>query len=615
MSAVYLLLICLCVFALAYRYYGAWIGAKVLMLDDRNITPSVSCNDGRDYVPTNKWVVFGHHFAAIAGAGPLIGPTLAAQYGWGPGFFWIMLGSVFAGCVHDMIVLFGSVRHKGQSLAVIAKKDVGKLTGATTAIVILFIIIVALAGLAVAVVNALYLNPWGVFTIAMTIPIAMVVGIYMFKIRPGAILSGSIVGVIAVCAAVFFGAPVAESSIASWFSYDKQTLSVLLPLYGFCAAALPVWLLLAPRDYLSTYMKIGVVVALAIGLFFVNPMVKMPFTSQFIDGGGPIIPGPWWPYVFITIACGAISGFHALIGSGTTPKLIEKESQVVMIGYGAMLTEGVVGLMALLAAVTLIPNDYFAINTSAAVFAKLNMPVVDLPELSSLVGLNVQGRPGGAISLAVGMAHVFANIGEGMRHTMKYWFQFIIMFEALFILTTIDAGTRVARYILQDLLGYVWEPIKRTDWMPGVIATSAAVSFAWGYILYTGDISSIWPMFGVTNQTLAGLALAIGTTLILRIGTKKIYALVTAVPCAFVSITTFVAGIMNVQMYLARNMMLNAVLSIVIIVLVTIIIVDNVRVWLQLLKTEGPIGMNTEREIVYCPILPADRPPDDKTLA
>jgi len=615
MSAVYLMLILLCVFALAYRYYAAFIGAKIMMLDDRNIAPSVSCNDGRDYVPTNKWVVFGHHFAAIAGAGPLIGPTLAAQYGWGPGFFWIMLGSVFAGCVHDMIILFASVRHKGQSLAVIAKKDVGKLTGLTTAFVILFIIIVALAGLAVAVVNALYNNPWGVFTIAATIPIAMAVGVYMFKIRPGAILSGSIIGVIAVCSAVFLGAPVAESGIASWFTFDRKTLSVLLPLYGFCAAALPVWLLLAPRDYLSTYMKIGVVVALGIGLFFVNPMVKMPFTSQFIDGGGPIIPGPWWPYVFITIACGAISGFHALIGSGTTPKLIEKESQIPMVGYGAMLTEGFVALMALLAAVTLVPNDYFAINTSAAVFAKLNMPVVDLPELNKLVGLDVTNRPGGAISLAVGMAHVFANIGEGLRYTMKYWFQFIIMFEALFILTTIDAGTRVARYLLQDLLGYIWEPIRRTDWMPGVIVTSAAVSFAWGYMLYTGDISSIWPMFGVTNQTLAGLALAIGTTVILRISAKKIYALVTLVPCAFVSITTFVAGIMNVQMYLARNMMLNAVLSIVIIVLVTIIIVDNVRVWMQLLKTEAPIGMNTEREIIYCPIVPADRPPDDKTLA
>jgi len=613
MSAIYLMLVALCVFALAYRYYAAFIAAKVMMLDDRNIAPSISCNDGKDYVPTNKWVVFGHHFAAIAGAGPLIGPTLAAQFGWGPGFFWILLGSVFAGCVHDMIILFASVRHRGQSLSVIATRDVSKVTGATTAIVVLFIVIIALAGLAVAVVNALYLNPWGVFTIAATIPIAMAVGVYMFKIRPGAILSGSFFGVIAVCAAVLLGAPIAESSFASWFSYDRQTLSVLLPIYGFCAAAIPVWLLLAPRDYLSTYMKIGVVAALGIGLFFVNPTIKMDFTTQFINGGGPIIPGPWWPYVFITIACGAISGWHALIGSGTTPKMIEKESQIPMVGYGAMLTEGFVALMALLAAVTLVPNDYFAINTSAAVFAKLNMPVVDLPELSSLVGLNVQGRPGGAISLAVGMAHIFSNIGEGMRHTMKYWFQFIIMFEALFILTTIDAGTRVARYILQDLLGYVYAPLKRTDWIPGAVFTSAAVSFAWGYLLFTGDISSIWPMFGVTNQTLAGLALAIGTTIILRISAKKIYALITAVPCAFVSITTFVAGIMNVQMYLARNMMLNAVLSIIIIALVTIIIVDNVRVWIQLLKTEKPIGMNTEREFVYCPIVP-DHAPDDKTL-
>jgi carbon starvation protein len=615
MSALYLMLISLCVFALAYRYYAAFIGAKVLMLDDRNITPSITCNDGRDYVPTNKWVVFGHHFAAIAGAGPLIGPTLAAQYGWGPGFFWILLGSVFAGCVHDMIILFGSVRHKGQSLSVIAKKDVSKITGMATAFVVLFIIIVALAGLAVAVVNALYNNPWGVFTIAATIPIAMVVGVYMFKIKPGAILSGSIVGVIAVCAAVFLGAPVAESGIAGWFTYDKKALSIMLPVYGFCAAALPVWLLLAPRDYLSTYMKIGVVAALAVGLFFVNPMVKMDFTTPFIYGGGPIIPGPVWPYVFITIACGAISGFHALIGSGTTPKLIEKETQIPMVGYGAMLTEAFVGVMALLAAVTLVPNDYFAINTSAAVFAKLNMPVVDLPELSKLVGLDVSHRPGGAISLAVGMAHVFANVGEGLRHTMKYWFQFIIMFEALFILTTIDAGTRVARYILQDLLGYVYEPLKRTDWMPGVVVTSAAVSFAWGYILYTGDISTIWPMFGVTNQTLGSLALAIGTTLILRIGQKKVYALITAIPCAFVAITTFAAGIMNIQLYLKRDMMLNTILSVVILVLVTIIIVDNVRVWIGLLKTEKPIGMNTEREIVYCPILPADRPPDDKPLA
>ncbi len=614
MSVIYLLISALCVLALAYRYYSAFIAARVLMLDDRNITPAVTCNDGKDYVPTNKWVVFGHHFAAIAGAGPLIGPTLAAQYGWGPGFFWILLGSVFAGCVHDMIILFASVRHQGQSLSVIAKKDVSRLTGVTTAFVTLFIIIVALAGLAVAVTNALYNNPWGVFTIGMTIPIAMIVGVYMFKIRPGSIQSGTVFGVMAVLAAVYFGAPVAESSIAGWFTFSKQSLSIMLPVYGFCAAALPVWLLLAPRDYLSTYMKIAVIGGLALGLFFVNPTVQMPFVTQFIDGSGPIIPGPVWPYVFITIACGAISGFHALIGSGTTPKMLEKESQIRMVGYGAMLTEAFVGLMALLAAVTLVPNDYFAINTSAAVFAKLNMPVKNLPELCRLVGLDVAHRPGGGISLAVGMAYIFSNIGQGLQHTMKYWFQFIIMFEALFILTTIDAGTRVARYILQDILGNLYKPLKQTDWIPGVILTSGAVSFAWGYILYTGDVSSIWPMFGVTNQTLASLALAIGTTIILRIATKKVYALITAAPCAFMVLTTFAAGIMNIKLYLAKGMMLNTVLSIVIIALVTIIIVDNVRVWITLLKTDKAVGMNDERGKIYCPVVPAHAP-DDMPLA
>ena len=610
MSSLYLLIGALCTFALAYRYYAAFIAAKVMMLDDRNIAPSVSCNDGQNYVPTNKWVVFGHHFAAIAGAGPLIGPVLAAQYGWGPGFFWILLGSVFAGCVHDMIILFASYRHNGQSLSVIAEKDVSKLTGVVTAVVILFIIIVALAGLGVAVVNALFNNPWGVFSIAMTIPIAMCVGIYMFRIRPGAILSGSIAGFILVCAAVFLGPYVADSSFATWFTFSKKQVSVLLPLYGFCAAAIPVWLLLAPRDYLSTFMKIGVIAALVIGMFFVNPSLKMPFTTQFMDGGGPIIPGPWWPYVFITIACGAISGFHALIGSGTTPKMIEHETEIKFVGYGAMLVEGLVGVMALLSAVTLNPNDYFAINTSAAVYAKLQMTVVDLPILNQLVGLDVSHRPGGAISLAVGMAHIFANIGEGLRHTMKYWFQFIIMFEALFILTTIDAGTRVARYILQDILGYAYKPFGKKDWIPGSIVTSALVSLCWGYILYTGDISSIWPMFGATNQVLASLALAIGTTIILRLCAKKSYALITFVPCVFITVTTFAAGIMNVQTYLAKDQMLNTWLSIGILVLVVIIMVENVRVQIKLLKTDKPIGMNVDRGVIYCPIIPADAPPD-----
>ena len=596
MNSLVLLIIALCVFALAYRYYAAFLAARVLMLDDRNVTPAVQFSNGRDYISTNKWVVFGHHFAAIAGAGPLIGPTLAAQYGWGPGFLWILLGSVFAGCVHDMIILFGSIRHQGQSISVIARRDVSRVTGIMTAIAILFIIIVALAGLGVAVVNALFRNPWGVFSIAMTIPIAMLVGWYMFKLKPGAILVGSIVGVILVCLAVLAGPWVAGSGIASWFTLEKKTLSIVLPVYGFCAAVLPVWLLLAPRDYLSTYMKIGVVGALAVGLFVVHPSIKMEMFTRFCAGGGPIIPGPWWPYVFITIACGAISGFHALIGSGTTPKLIERESQIPLISYGAMLTEAFVSLMALIAATTLVPADYFAINSSAEAFKALGMKVADLPVLSQLVGLDVSHRPGGAISLAVGMAHIFANVGEGLRHTMKYWFQFIIMFEALFILTTVDAGTRVARYILQDVLGYVYKPFRRVDWLPGVLFTSALVSCAWGYLLFTGDISTIWPLFGATNQTLSALALAIGTTIILRIARRKSYALVTAIPCLFLIAVTFTADVMNIQTAPAKKNMVNAGLSLGILVLVIVVIADNFRVWLKLLKTREPAGLNNGPE-------------------
>jgi carbon starvation protein len=596
MNSLVLLVIALCVFALAYRYYAAFIAAKVLMLNDAHITPAYRLKNGHDYVPTNKWVVFGHHFAAIAGAGPLIGPTLAAQYGWGPGFLWILLGSVFAGCVHDMIILFGSIRHDGHSISVIAKRDVGKVTGFLTALSILFIIIVALAGLAEAVKNALYHNPWGVFSIGMTIPIAMGVGWYMFKWRPGAILSGSLVGVGLVVLAVFLGPQVAESGIASWFTLEKKTLSWVLPLYGFCAAALPVWLLLAPRDYLSTYMKIGVVGALALGLIIVHPAIKMDFVTKFCAGGGPIISGPWWPYVFITIACGAISGFHALIGSGTTPKMVERESQIPMISYGAMLTEAFVSLMALFAATTLMPADYFAINASAESFAKLGMQPVDLAKLSEWVGLDVAHRPGGAVSLAVGMAHIFAGLGDTLRASMKYMFQFLILFEALFILTTIDAGTRVGRYILQDLLGYSHPRFRDVGWKFGLIFTSAAVSLAWGYLLWTGDISSIWPMFGAANQTLSALALAIGTTIILRIAKKKSYALVTLIPCIFLVAVTFCADALNIKMFWAKGNWVNVGLSIMILVLVAVVIADNVRVWLKLLKTREPVGLNNGPE-------------------
>lgn len=609
MNSVSLLVVAVCVYILAYRYYSAFISAKVLALNDANITPAYRCNDGREFVPTNKWVLFGHHFAAIAGAGPLVGPVLAAQYGWGPGFMWILLGSVFAGAVHDFIILFASVRHNGQSLAVIARREVGPLTGVTTSLSVLFIIIVALAGLAIVVVNALFKNPWGVYTLFMTIPIAIVVGLYMFKIAPGSIRSGSIAGFLMVLAAVFTGHWLSPgqswAGIADIFNLTKQQLSIALPVYGFFAAVLPVWLLLAPRDYLSSYMKIGTVLALALGILIVQPSINMPMTTQFMDGGGPIIPGPWWPYVFITIACGAISGFHSLISSGTTPKMIELESQSRVIAYGGMLTEGFVAVMALVSAVVLMPGDYFAINSPAAVFAKLGIPTVEINELSRLVQMDVAHRPGGAVSLAVGMAHIFSSIG-GMQHLMSYWYQFAIMFEALFILTTIDAGTRVARYILQDILGtYLYSPLKQNNWWPGILFTSFLVTYCWGYLLYSGDVATIWPLFGVANQLLAVVALALGTTIILKIAPKKSYAWVTFAPLSFLSVTVITAGIMNVQMFFKRGDTLgntNGTVSIILIVLVIITLLDSIRLWLQLLKTDKPVGMNTEISAMSCPV-------------
>lgn len=597
MNSINLLVVAVCVYFLAYRYYSAFIAAKVLALNDNYVTPAYRCNDGREFVPTNKWVLFGHHFAAIAGAGPLVGPVLAAQYGWGPGFMWILLGSVFAGAVHDFIILFASVRHGGQSLAVIARREVGPITGITTSLSILFIIIVALAGLAIVVVNALFKNPWGVYTLFMTIPIAIVIGLYMFKICPGSIRSGSLAGFILVLLAVFTGHYIPGSAWAEAFTLTKQQLSIALPLYGFFAAVLPVWLLLAPRDYLSSYMKIGTVLALALGILIVQPTVNMPMTTRFVDGGGPIIPGPVWPYVFITIACGAISGFHSLISSGTTPKMLELETQARLIAYGGMLTEGFVAVMALISAVVLMPGDYFAINTPAAVFAKLNMPIVELKQLSQLVNMDVAHRPGGAVSLAVGMAHIFSSIG-GMKHLMSYWYQFAIMFEALFILTTIDAGTRVARYILQDIIGtYLYAPLKQTNWWPGILFTSAVVTYAWGYLLYSGDVASIWPLFGVANQLLAVVALALGTTVILKVAPKKSYHWVTTAPLAFLSVTVISAGAMNVGMFYKRGDTLgniNGTVSIILIALVVITLLDSFRTWCRLLKTEKPEGMNVE---------------------
>jgi len=598
MNSVMLLVVAACTFLLAYRYYSAFIATKVLMLDDYILAPAHRYNDGSEFVPTNKWVLFGHHFAAIAGAGPLIGPVLAAQYGWGPGFMWILLGSVFAGGVHDFIILFASVRHRGQSLGMIARREVGPITGIATSLSILFIIIVALAGLAVVVVNALFKNPWGVYTLFMTILIAIIIGLYMFKIVPGAIGSGSIAGFLLVLAAVFTGHYIPGSAWADLFTLTKNQLAIALPVYGFCAAVLPVWLLLVPRDYLSSYIKIGTIGALALGILIVQPTVHMPFTTTFIHGGGPVLPGPVWPYVFITIACGAISGFHALISSGTTPKMIEIESQVRPIAYGGMLTEGFVATMALISALVLIPGDYFAINTGAAVFAKLNIPTVDIKHLSELVGIDVTGRPGGAVSLAVGMTSIFSSI-PGIGHLMNYWYQFIIIFEALFILTTIDAGTRVARYILQEILGtYIYAPFKEVNWLQGSLFCSALVTVSWGYLLYSGDVASIWPLFGVANQLLAVVALAIGTTIILKISIRKSYAWITFAPLLFLSITVMYAGVLNMFMFYKRGDLLGAIngtVSIILMILVSVILIDCTRKWLELLKTVKPVGMNIEQ--------------------
>ncbi len=465
MNSLTLLLVALCVFVLAYRYYSAFLSAKVLTLDASRKTPAYALNDGHDYYPMNKWVLFGHHFAAIAGAGPLIGPVLAAQFGYLPGAIWIIIGAVLGGAVHDYVILFASVRHNGLSLHKIARDYIGKTASIATAIAVLFIIITALAGLSIVVVNALSESPWGTFAIAVSIPAAMFVGLYMFVLRKGAIIEASVIGSLMLLAGVFFGYYIQSSPIAFAFTFSKQQLSLMLPIYGFAASVLPVWILLCPRDYLSSYLKIGTVALLGIGIFFVHPVLKMPALTPFIHGGGPIIPGKVWPFVCITIACGAISGFHSLISSGTTPKMISNEKDIRMIGYGAMLVEGFVAIMALIAATALFPGDYFAINCTPAVFHKLGMAVSNLPVLSSMVHENITGRPGGAVSLAVGMAQIFSGI-PGMKNLMGYWYHFAIMFEALFILTTVDAGTRVARYITQEIAGRFYKPFSNTKWIP-----------------------------------------------------------------------------------------------------------------------------------------------------
>ncbi|MDR3704618.1 MAG: carbon starvation protein A [Paludibacteraceae bacterium] len=587
------LIAAIAIFVIAYRLYFSFITAKVIVLDKTRQTPSERLYDGQNYYPMSKWVLFGHHFAAIAGAGPLVGPVLAAQFGFYPGFLWMLIGSVMAGAVHDLVILAASIEHDGKSLAEIARTEINKVSGVTTSIAILVIIVVALAGLGLVVVNALSESSWGTFTIASTIPIALLMGVWMFKIRKGKTVEATIFGVILLSGAVIFGRLIPNSPIAGWFTFSHSSLTILMAIYGFCASVLPVWLLLSPRDYLSSIMKVTVIGLLAIGVIIVSPTMKMPGFTPFIHGGGPIIPGPLFPYLFITIACGAISGFHALISSGTTPKMISSESHIKMIAVGSMLTEGVVSILALIAACSLLPLDYFQINVAPEKFQAIlphlhamGYSGTDLPRLSAEIGEKIAGRAGGAVSLGVGMAYIFSSI-PGLDHLMSYWYHFAIMFEALFILTTIDAGTRIGRFILQEAFGKVFKPFQQPNWLPGNILCSGLIVFAWGYFIYTGNVSTIWPMFGTANQLLATIALAVGTSFIINRGKIK-YAWITILPMTFVGITTLTAGYLNVVNIYWPQMLspdtrvpgaINLILTVVIIICVLVVLFNAIPQW------------------------------------
>ena len=560
-SAAWLLVAAVCTYAVAYRFYSAFIAAKIFALDDRRQTPAERLSDGRDFVPTNRWIVFGHHFAAIAGPGPLVGPTLAAQFGYLPGVLWIIVGVVVGGAVQDFVILCASIRRDGKSLGQMAKEEIGPIAGYTALVAVLGIMIVLIAVLALVFVNAIKASPWGTVTIALTIPIAMFMGIYMRWLRPGRVLEASAIGLVLLCASLYAGRWVAEQpDLAMLFTLSGRTLALLVMVYGFFASVLPVWLLLAPRDYLSAFVKIGVVLALAIGILVVLPPLQMPALTQFTDGTGPVFAGALFPFAFITIACGAISGFHALIASGTTPKLIERETDARMIGYGAMLMESFVAVMALIAACSLTPGVFFAINapvaalgttsvSAAAAIANWGFVVTpaELDALARQVGeTSLLSRTGGAPSLAVGMAHLFSSALGGSA-AMALWYHFAIMFEALFILTTLDAGTRVGRYMLQDVGKHVWAPFGRTTWMPAVVISSALFVLMWGHFLWQGvndplgGINSLWPLFGIANQLLAAVALCVGTTIIMRMG-KARYAFVTLVPLSWLIVVTMTAG-------------------------------------------------------------------------
>jgi carbon starvation protein len=638
-NSLWLVAAAICIYLIGFRFYAKFIACKVMMLDDRRATPAERLRDGQDFEPTNKWILLGHHFAAIAGPGPLVGPTLAAQFGYLPGVLWILFGAVLGGAVQDFVILFCSMRRDGKTLGQMAREEIGKLAGFVSLITVLLIMIVLLAVVALVVVNALKGSPWGTFTIAMTIPIALFMGVYLRYVRPAKVLECSGMGLVLVLFSIYGGKLAAASPLwAHWFTFSGIALAFAIVVYGFLASTLPVWLLLAPRDYLSTFVKLGVIFLLAAGIFLTHPHLALPALTRFTDGTGPIFAGKVFPFCFITIACGAISGFHALISSGTTPKMIAKESHAWPIGYGAMLLEGFVGIMALVAAASLQPGVYFAINAppgvvgataqaAATTISGWGFPLstATMSQLAHSVGeISLYGRTGGAPSLALGMAQIFGGVlastglGDGL---LSFWYHFAIMFEALFILTILDAGTRVGRFMLQDLLSHVHKPLGRTSWMPGAIGTSALVVAAWGYFLYQGvidplgGINSLWPLFGISNQLLAAIALCVATTVLLKMHRAR-YIWITVAPLAWLVIVTFAAGIEKIfspeprigflshastlenaiangkiaaaKLADTRAVIFNEHLDAVVcggfLVLVAVILLDSLRVWYGLLR-------------------------------
>jgi carbon starvation protein len=626
-NSIWLVLAAVCTYLVGFRFYAKFIAAKVMALNDDRATPAERLRNGHDFEPTNKWILFGHHFAAIAGPGPLVGPTLAAQFGYLPGTLWIILGAVLGGAVQDFVILFCSMRRDGKTLGQMAREEVGKLGGITALLTVLLIMIILLAVVALVVVNALKGSPWGTCTIAATMPIAIFMGLYLRYWRPGKVLEVSVIGFALVVLSIFGGQWVSHSATwAPWFTLGGVALAFAVIIYGFFASALPVWLLLAPRDYLSTFVKLGVVLMLGAGILLVRPQMELPPLTRFIDGTGPIFAGKIFPFCFITIACGAISGFHSLISSGTTPKMIAKEGHARPVGYGSMLLESFVGIMAMIAACVLQPGVYFAVNSPAgivgatpeaatATITSWGFPVAasEMESLTRDVGeQTLFYRTGGAPSLALGMAHIFAT-GAGGKAILGFWYHFAIMFEALFILTIIDAGTRVGRFMLQDLLGHVYKPLGRTSWMPGVIGASAAVVIAWGYFLYQGvvdplgGINSLWPLFGIANQLLAAIALCVATTILIKMHRAR-YMWITCIPLVWLVTVTYTAGWQKIfsaeprvgflaaAEQLARgpqsaatgtlifNNRLDAAVCGVFLVLVTLILADSIRLWVGILR-------------------------------